>query len=122
MADLGADQVHLTDTALVLLEGCDLFRIGGPQHHRTIAVGPAGVVGGVAEVLHAISRKLSLTAGVRITHPQIEIADEDGAFPVGREDLIARGIGNAAIRLGIANPGALTDVERDAMTAIPKLE
>jgi hypothetical protein len=31
MADLGADEVHLADLALVLLEGRDLLRVGRPD-------------------------------------------------------------------------------------------
>ena len=51
MADGRVDQVHLADLALVLLLRRDLLRVGRPRHHRAVAAAPAGVVGGVAEVL-----------------------------------------------------------------------
>ena len=51
----GVHQIHLADAALVLLKGRDLFRIGRPEQDRPVAVRPAGVVGGVAEILHAVA-------------------------------------------------------------------
>ena len=45
------DEVHFAGLALVLLEGGDLFGVGRPEEDGGVGVLPAGVVGGVAEVL-----------------------------------------------------------------------
>ena len=57
VADLRLDEVHVADLALVLLVRGDLLRVGRPQHDGALARRPAGVVGGVAEVLHAVGRE-----------------------------------------------------------------
>src|SRR5688572_19830881 len=82
-------QVHFADAALVLLEGRDLLRIRRPEYDRTIAHSPAGVVGGVAEVLHTVGGKLLLGAGGHFTNPQVMLADEDCALAVGRKRFVA---------------------------------
>ena len=66
----GVDQVHLAGLALVLAEGRDLLRVGRPGHDRPIAEAPAGVVGGVAVVLHAVGRELLVRAGRRRPAPR----------------------------------------------------
>ena len=58
VADLGFHQVHFADAALVLLEGGDLLGIGRPEDDGAVAAGPAGVVGGVAEILDAVGGEL----------------------------------------------------------------
>ena len=84
---LGFHQVHLADAALILLEGGDLLGIGRPQHDGPVAAGPAGVVGGVAEVLDAVGGERRLLAGGGVAHPQIRIANEGGVLLVGGENL-----------------------------------
>ena len=51
MADGRVDEIHLADVALVLLLSGDLLRVGRPAKDRAIAAAPAGVVGGVTEIL-----------------------------------------------------------------------
>ena len=87
MTDLRVDEIHLADVALILLERRDLLRVGRPDENRAIAVRPAGVVRGVAEVLHAIAGELRLAARCDVAHPQIPIADERAALAVGRQRL-----------------------------------
>src|SRR5262245_24393177 len=84
MANFGIDQVHLADLTLVLLEGRDLLRVGRPHEDRTVAAGPAGVVGGVAEILDAVGGQRRLAAGRSVAHPEIPVADERYALPVWR--------------------------------------
>src|SRR3546814_1262766 len=62
-ADIGADQGHGAGPALVLPEGGDLRRIRRPHQDRLVGVLPAGVVGGVTVVLHAVGGELRLLAG-----------------------------------------------------------
>ncbi len=85
MADPGLDQVHLPHSALVLLEGGDLLRIGRPQQDRAVAAGPAGVVGGVAEVLDAVGRQGLLRACPRLLQPEVVVLDEGRPLAVGRD-------------------------------------
>src|SRR3546814_1483785 len=59
-ADIGADQGHGAGPALVLPEGGDLRRIRRPHQDRLVGVLPAGVVGGVTVVLHAVGGELRL--------------------------------------------------------------
>ena len=87
MADLGRDEVHVADLALILLERRDLLRVGRPDENRAIALDPASVVGGVAEVFHAVLRELRLLAGRDVAHPQIPIANERRLLAVGRQRL-----------------------------------
>ena len=78
------DEVHLADLALVLLVGGDLLRVGRPEHDGAVAAAPAGVVGGVAEVLHAVGRQRRSCAGGDVAHPEVPVADEDRALAVRR--------------------------------------
>src|SRR2546422_4811943 len=89
MADLRVDEVHLADVALVLLEGRDLFRVRRPDENRAIAFRPAGVVGGVAEVLHAVGRERGFLAAGDVADPQIPVANERGALAVRRRHVAA---------------------------------
>ena len=82
MAHLGFHQIHLADTALILLEGRDLFRVRRPKQHGTIAVDPTGIVRCVAKIFHAVRSELGLFARGRIAHPQIEVANKCCAFLV----------------------------------------
>src|SRR5207302_5861362 len=87
MANFGFYQVHLAHAALVLLEGGDLLRVRRPKQDWTVAVDPAGVVGGVAEIFYAVGSKLGLLGGGNVAHPEIEIANECSELFVGREHL-----------------------------------
>ena len=58
----------------IFLESGDQTRIGA------VALRPAGVVGGVAEVLDAVGRQLRLLAGRDVAHPEIPVANEGRAF------------------------------------------
>ena len=69
MADGGVHQIHLADAAAVVLKCRDLFRIRRPEQNRPIAAGPAGVVGCVAKIFHAVLRELRLLAGGRHREP-----------------------------------------------------
>src|SRR5437764_1277384 len=82
---LGFHQIHLAHATLVLLEGRDLFRVRRPKQDGTVTVDPAGVVGGIAKVFHAVGSKLRLFAGGNLTHPEIEVANKRAKFLVGRE-------------------------------------
>ena len=84
------DEVHLADLALVLLVGGDLLRVRRPEHDGAIAAAPAGVVGGVAEVLLAVGGELAFLAGGEIADPQVPVADERRRPAVGRRDVDAR--------------------------------
>src|SRR5690606_32908260 len=81
--DVGAHQRHRAGAALVLAEGGDPVRAGRPRHHRLVGVFPAGVVGGVAVIGAAVEGELYLVAAVDVTHPQVPVADEGLAPPVG---------------------------------------
>ncbi len=67
--DLRVDEVHLANLALVLLERRDLLRIGRPAHNRPVALRPAGVIGRVAEVRHAIGGQRRFRTSRDIAHP-----------------------------------------------------
>src|SRR5262249_39346140 len=68
----------------ILLERGDLLRVGRPDEDCTIALGPAGVVGGVAEVLYAVGRERRLLAARDVAHVEIPVANERRALAVGR--------------------------------------
>ena len=70
MAHLGFHQVHFADAALILLEGGDALGIGRPQHDGPVAAGPAGIVGGVAEILDAVGGERGLLIGGRRRAPR----------------------------------------------------
>ena len=82
MAHLGFHQIHLADTALILLEGRDFFRVRRPKQHGTIAVDPTGIIRCVAKIFHAVRSELGLFARGHIAHPQIEVANKCCAFLV----------------------------------------
>jgi hypothetical protein len=83
VAHAGVDEIHLADVAFVLLERGDLLRVRRPAHDRTIASRPAGIVGGVAEVLDAVPGQLHFLAGRDVAYPEIPVANERGFFAVG---------------------------------------
>ena len=85
VSDGGRDEVHLADLALVLLLRRDLLRVGRPERDGAIAAAPAGVVGGVAEVLDAVGGQLPFLPCRDVHHPQVPVADEDAALRVGRD-------------------------------------
>ncbi len=82
MSDPGSDRVHLASLALILLEGRDFLRIRRPDDNRLFAVRPAGVVGRVSVILHAVFCKLLFCARRNIAHPKIPIADKNRAAAV----------------------------------------
>jgi hypothetical protein len=84
VSDRRVHQVHLADAALILLERGDLPRVGRPAKNRAVAARPARVVGGVAEVLDAVFGERRFAAGGDIADPEIPVANESHAFPVGR--------------------------------------
>ena len=109
MPDARLDQVHVADVALVLLEGRDLPRVGRPEENRPVAPGPARVVGGVAEVLHAVGGELPLGAGREIADPEILVPDEGAQLPIGRNDRVAEAAAGPAP--GAARPAGTTWLE-----------
>ena len=90
MTDLRLDEVHVADVPLVLLEGRDLLRVGRPDQDRPVALRPAGVVGGVAEVLHAVGGERPFRAGRDVADPQVPVLDVGRARAIGRLDVIGR--------------------------------
>src|SRR5438876_12012377 len=78
MSDSGTHEIHLADTPGVMLKRRDLLRIRRPQEHRTIALRPTGIVGGVTKILHAILGQLCLLTGGGISYPKVVVADERG--------------------------------------------
>src|ERR1700683_5495711 len=99
MADFRADQIHFADTALVLLKRGDLFRIGRPNQDRAVAAGPSGVIGGVAEVLHAIGGELRFFAAGNVANPEVVIADIRRRFTIRRRHVVASGSTTATAAL-----------------------
>ena len=83
MSHLGRNEVEFADAALILLEGRDLPRVGRPGGDRAVAHRPAGVVRGVAEILHPVGGELYLAFGCNIaqTH-KFPIANEGRALAV----------------------------------------
>ena len=96
MTDDGVDEVHLADAARVVPEGRDLLRVRRPDDDGRVAARPAGVVGGVGEVLDAVGRELRLAAGRDVAHPEVVVAHERRARAVGREHVGASAAGSAA--------------------------
>jgi hypothetical protein len=47
--------IHIGNAALVLLKGGDFFRIRRPTKNCAVAVSPAGIVGRVTEIFHAVN-------------------------------------------------------------------
>ncbi len=115
VAGRGLDQVHLADLAFVLLERGHLLRIRRPQDDRARRRPPAGVVGGVAEVGHAVGRERTLDLRGQVAHPQVPVLDEDRARAVGRGDGVdvAGGAGRAGGAADVAGVARLADVHRN---------
>src|SRR5690606_26825714 len=118
VADHGLHQDHLAGPALVLLEGRDLRRVGRPHQDRAVAVGPAGVVGGVAVVGAAIGGELRLLARGDVAHPQVPVADEGLRLAVRRAHAgllaaLARDLG-AAGGVGVAQVAGAAEVDLEA--------
>ena len=90
VTDLRPHEVHVADVPLVLLKGCDLFRVGRPDQDGPVALRPAGVVGRVAEILHAISGQRPLRAGRDVADPQVPVLDVGRARTIGRLDVSGR--------------------------------
>ena len=146
VADLRLDEVHVADLALVLLVGGDLLRVGRPEDDGAVARRPAGVVGGVAEVLHAVGRERVLLPRRDVADPEVPVPDEHGALAVGRRDGWRRagtapaaaapaasspgrgvGPGRVAARrargaLHVARPAATVDVERHRLAVGRQLD
>ena len=87
--DLGVDQVHFADAALVLLEGGDALGVGRPEQDGTFGPGPARVVGGIAEILHAVGGELGFAIGGEVADPEVVIAEEGVLFAIGGADVDA---------------------------------
>ncbi len=104
--DLRLDEVHVADLALVLLEGGDLLRVGRPEHDGAVASRPAGVVGGVAEVLHAVGGQRLLLARRHVADPEVPVLDEHGALAVGRRHGVS-GARSAAAAPASGRPAAV---------------
>ena len=85
----GLDEIHLAVAPLILLKRSDLLRVRRPEDDRPIAARPAGIVGGVAEILDAVSGELRLLCRGDVTHPQVPVADEHGALSVRRRHVVA---------------------------------
>ena len=83
MARLSPDQIRLTDTALILLEGCDPARVGRPENDGVMGVLPSGVVGGVAEIIYPVCGELRLFARGELAYPEIVVANEGRELSVG---------------------------------------
>ena len=83
VAHLRGDQIHHSHAPPVVLEGGDLFRVGGPEEHGAVALGPPGVVGGVPEVLDAVGGELGLSSRRYLPDPEIVVPDEGGLGPIG---------------------------------------
>ena len=90
VTDLRPHEVHVADFPLVLLKGCDLFRVGRPDQDGPVALRPAGVVGGVAEVLHAVSGQRPFRAGRDVADPEVPVLDVRRTRAIGRLDVIGR--------------------------------
>ena len=125
--DSGPHQVHVVHAARIVLERGELARIGRPGDHRPVAVRPAGVVGGVAEILDAVGGELHLAAGRQLGRPQVGVTDGDGPPAVGGDAHIASAarrrwprVGrHAAVALQVAAPVASLDGDRDP-AAVPR--
>src|SRR5207245_6544138 len=86
-----------------------------------VASRPAGIVGRVAEILHTVFRELSLLPRAGVADPQVEITNECGTLPVGRENAVGNFIpvGRTTFRaLCVALPSAAAQVERDRAVTI----
>jgi hypothetical protein len=140
----GGNQVHFADAALVLLIGGNLTGIGGPEEHRIIARYPAGIIGGVTEILDAIGGELGFFAAGDVAHPQVVIANEGGGLAVGRSCHTAAGsapaspaptaaalsagnrrgigIGGAGVPFAVALPAIAPHAERDRCRIRRKVE
>ena len=84
MPHSGIHQIHLAGAAAVVLKRCDLFRIGGPEQNRPIALDPTGIVGGVAEVLDATGCELRLLPAGDLPNPEVVVADECRTLAIRR--------------------------------------
>ena len=82
MIDSRVDQVHFADVPLILLKRRNFFGIGRPQEDGPFAACPSGVVGGIAEILHAVGGQRRLGTRGDVAHPEIPVADERGLRPV----------------------------------------
>ncbi len=84
-------EVHLANASRVMLKCGELIRSRCPQHDRGIAFDPTCVVGGIAEIRHAIRGQLRLDSRLDITDPEVVLPDERGLAPVRREYGVAVG-------------------------------
>lgn len=106
VADGDGDHVHHAGVALVLLEGGDVAGIGRPNEDGVVGVGPAGVVGGVAEVGDAVMGELGFGAGVDVAEPEIPIAEEGGAGAVRGGDGGGAGAAGSGLIFCVGDGGA----------------
>ncbi len=110
MADFGFDEVHVAVVALILLEGGDLFGIGGPEDDGAVAVDPSGVVGGVAKIFYAVVGELGFLAGGEVADPEVPVANEDGAVAVGRGCGVLQGVGGVGVLRRAGCAGAVAEI------------
>src|SRR6267378_2979168 len=112
MSHLRADEIHLADTALVLLESGDLPRVRRPEKDRIIAANPAGVVRRVAKLFGAVSGELPLSSARHITNPKVVSTNERSALAVGRHEFrrcparLSSKLGSGASRFARVDRGA----------------
>src|SRR5205085_1671140 len=91
---------------------------------------PAGVVGRVAILLHAVGRELGLTARREVLREEIVVLDVDrgpsvrrDARVLGRRHAATRGIsGRATVLLQVAGEAPVADVDSDRSVVLPELE
>src|SRR2546423_13191686 len=79
MADLRADEIHLADIPLVLLERRDAARVGRPNQNGSIASDPPRVISRVAEVFLPVRRKLSFASRRDVANPEVVAPNESRA-------------------------------------------
>ena len=94
--DRCVDQVHLTDFTFILLIGRDPLRVGRPEEDGAVAAAPAGVIRGVAKVLHAVLGELPFLARGDVANPEIPVADEGRPLAVRGRDVVAHLTASAA--------------------------
>ena len=90
VAHLVAHHIEVAELAVVLLLGGDLLAVGRPLEDGAVAVHPARVVGGVAEVLDAVGGELRFGARAGagdVANPEVESSNEGGALSVRRQYL-----------------------------------
>src|SRR5262249_29432040 len=76
MTDASVHEIHLADASVILLECRDPLRIWRPPDDGAVAFGPAGVVGGIAEIFDAFFGQLQIFVAGDIVDPEVPVANE----------------------------------------------